>query len=111
MTLHFSPDKIACVVPSECEKYCGTKVGCSNIAFPTLVVELMPNGEDLSWEAGEVFTGRWIGFRLYLGFWVPSGAKPFLGWGRGIYRESLIAVFLGFILTSRIMVSLDLPIS
>ncbi|XP_073917480.1 sodium/glucose cotransporter 1 [Castor canadensis] len=37
-------DKIACVVPSECEKYCGTKVGCSNIAFPTLVVELMPNG-------------------------------------------------------------------
>ncbi|KAM5238412.1 sodium/glucose cotransporter 1 [Ctenodactylus gundi] len=38
------PDKIACVVPSECEKYCGTTVGCSNIAYPTLVVELMPNG-------------------------------------------------------------------
>ncbi|XP_030671070.1 sodium/glucose cotransporter 1 isoform X3 [Nomascus leucogenys] len=37
-------DKIACVVPSECEKYCGTKVGCTNIAYPTLVVELMPNG-------------------------------------------------------------------
>ncbi|KAL1790374.1 Sodium glucose cotransporter 1 [Sigmodon hispidus] len=37
-------DKIACVVPSECNKYCGTPVGCTNIAYPTLVVELMPNG-------------------------------------------------------------------
>ncbi|XP_036593907.1 sodium/glucose cotransporter 1 isoform X1 [Trichosurus vulpecula] len=37
-------DKVACVLPSECEAQCGTKVGCSNIAFPTLVVELMPNG-------------------------------------------------------------------
>ncbi|OBS77023.1 hypothetical protein A6R68_16535, partial [Neotoma lepida] len=37
-------DKIACVIPSECEKYCGTSVGCSNIAYPTVVVELMPNG-------------------------------------------------------------------
>lgn len=37
-------DKIACVVPSECQKYCGTSVGCTNIAYPTLVVELMPNG-------------------------------------------------------------------
>ncbi|XP_023381291.1 sodium/glucose cotransporter 1 isoform X2 [Pteropus vampyrus] len=37
-------EKVACVVPSECERYCGTKVGCSNIAYPTLVVELMPNG-------------------------------------------------------------------
>uniref|UniRef100_A0A8I6AKD1 Sodium/glucose cotransporter 1 n=1 Tax=Rattus norvegicus TaxID=10116 RepID=A0A8I6AKD1_RAT len=37
-------DKIACVLPSECKKYCGTPVGCTNIAYPTLVVELMPNG-------------------------------------------------------------------
>ncbi|XP_036908485.1 sodium/glucose cotransporter 1 [Sturnira hondurensis] len=37
-------DKVACVIPSECEKYCGTKVGCTNIAYPTMVVELMPNG-------------------------------------------------------------------
>ncbi|XP_064424155.1 sodium/glucose cotransporter 1 [Latimeria chalumnae] len=37
-------DVIACVVPEECEKYCGTQVGCSNIAYPKLVVELMPNG-------------------------------------------------------------------
>uniref|UniRef100_A0A452RSB3 Sodium/glucose cotransporter 1 n=1 Tax=Ursus americanus TaxID=9643 RepID=A0A452RSB3_URSAM len=38
-------DKVACTVPSECKKYCGTEVGCTNIAYPTLVVELMPNGE------------------------------------------------------------------
>ncbi|XP_004645555.1 sodium/glucose cotransporter 1 [Octodon degus] len=37
-------EKIACVIPSECQKYCGTSVGCSNIAYPTLVIELMPNG-------------------------------------------------------------------
>ncbi|XP_012515883.1 PREDICTED: sodium/glucose cotransporter 1 [Propithecus coquereli] len=37
-------EKIACVLPSECEKHCGTRVGCTNIAYPTLVVELMPNG-------------------------------------------------------------------
>ncbi|XP_074057184.1 solute carrier family 5 member 4-like isoform X4 [Macrotis lagotis] len=38
------PDEIACAVPSECEKYCGTSVGCTNMAYPKLVVELMPNG-------------------------------------------------------------------
>ncbi|XP_037679387.1 sodium/glucose cotransporter 1-like [Choloepus didactylus] len=38
------PDKVACVVPSECQKYCGTRAGCSAIAFPVLVMALMPNG-------------------------------------------------------------------
>ncbi|XP_010602170.1 sodium/glucose cotransporter 1 isoform X3 [Fukomys damarensis] len=37
-------EKIACTVPSECVKHCGTSVGCTNIAYPTLVVELMPDG-------------------------------------------------------------------
>ncbi|XP_023589490.1 sodium/glucose cotransporter 1 isoform X2 [Trichechus manatus latirostris] len=37
-------DKVACVLPSECEKYCGTRVGCTNIAYPTLVMELLPVG-------------------------------------------------------------------
>uniref|UniRef100_A0A8C4M0H2 Sodium/glucose cotransporter 1 n=1 Tax=Equus asinus asinus TaxID=83772 RepID=A0A8C4M0H2_EQUAS len=37
-------ERVACVLPSECEKYCGIKVGCSNIAYPTLVIELMPDG-------------------------------------------------------------------
>ncbi|XP_056677411.1 solute carrier family 5 member 4-like isoform X2 [Monodelphis domestica] len=38
------PDEVACVVPSECEKHCGISVGCSNIAYPKLVMELMPDG-------------------------------------------------------------------
>uniref|UniRef100_A0A8C5JSZ2 Low affinity sodium-glucose cotransporter-like n=1 Tax=Jaculus jaculus TaxID=51337 RepID=A0A8C5JSZ2_JACJA len=37
-------DKVACVVPSECVKHCGTEVGCTNYAYPTLVLELMPAG-------------------------------------------------------------------
>uniref|UniRef100_A0A8D0DMN8 Sodium/glucose cotransporter 2 n=1 Tax=Salvator merianae TaxID=96440 RepID=A0A8D0DMN8_SALMN len=38
------PDEVACVVPEECKRICGTEVGCSNIAYPKLVVSLMPNG-------------------------------------------------------------------
>ncbi|XP_028629745.1 solute carrier family 5 member 4-like [Grammomys surdaster] len=37
-------DKVACVVPSECVKQCGTSAGCTNYAYPTLVLELMPDG-------------------------------------------------------------------
>ncbi|XP_057177486.1 sodium/glucose cotransporter 1 isoform X2 [Triplophysa rosa] len=37
-------DVIACVDPEECQRYCGTSVGCTNIAYPKLVVDLMPNG-------------------------------------------------------------------
>uniref|UniRef100_A0A8C5WB09 Sodium/mannose cotransporter SLC5A10 n=1 Tax=Leptobrachium leishanense TaxID=445787 RepID=A0A8C5WB09_9ANUR len=38
------PDTVGCVVPEECVKVCGTEVGCSNIAYPKLVIELMPSG-------------------------------------------------------------------
>lgn len=38
-------DEVACVVPEVCKRVCGTEVGCSNIAYPRLVVKLMPNGE------------------------------------------------------------------
>ncbi|XP_044031137.1 sodium/glucose cotransporter 1 isoform X1 [Siniperca chuatsi] len=37
-------DVVACVDPVECEKYCGASVGCTNIAYPKLVVDLMPDG-------------------------------------------------------------------
>ncbi|XP_029300331.1 sodium/glucose cotransporter 1 [Cottoperca gobio] len=37
-------NEVACVDPTECEKYCGASVGCTNIAYPKLVVDLMPNG-------------------------------------------------------------------
>ncbi|NWI03126.1 SC5A9 protein, partial [Tichodroma muraria] len=38
------PDEVACVDPDVCKRVCGAAVGCSNIAYPKLVVELMPNG-------------------------------------------------------------------
>ncbi|XP_049586202.1 sodium/glucose cotransporter 4 isoform X2 [Syngnathus scovelli] len=38
------PDEVACVDPAVCLRVCGTPVGCSNIAYPKLVVELMPVG-------------------------------------------------------------------
>ncbi|XP_045881452.1 solute carrier family 5 member 4 isoform X3 [Meles meles] len=37
-------EKVACVVPSECVKHCGVEVGCSNYAYPMMVLELMPDG-------------------------------------------------------------------
>ncbi|KAI4902007.1 hypothetical protein NFI96_018711 [Prochilodus magdalenae] len=41
--VYFS-DSVGCVDPEECMKVCGAEVGCSNIAFPKLVIELMPSG-------------------------------------------------------------------
>ncbi|XP_060765208.1 sodium/glucose cotransporter 1 isoform X4 [Neoarius graeffei] len=38
------PDEVACVVPELCKSYCDAEVGCSNIAYPKMVVDLMPNG-------------------------------------------------------------------
>ncbi|KAG7332523.1 hypothetical protein KOW79_004357 [Hemibagrus wyckioides] len=38
------PDEVGCVDPDECLKICGAAVGCSNIAYPKLVMELMPVG-------------------------------------------------------------------
>ncbi|XP_075792059.1 sodium/glucose cotransporter 4 isoform X4 [Pelodiscus sinensis] len=38
------PDEVGCVDPKICEAVCGAKVGCSNIAYPKLVMGLMPVG-------------------------------------------------------------------
>ncbi|KAK5612581.1 Sodium/glucose cotransporter 1 [Crenichthys baileyi] len=37
-------DMVACVDPDECQEHCGASVGCSNIAYPKLVLNLLPNG-------------------------------------------------------------------
>ncbi|XP_066466137.1 sodium/glucose cotransporter 1 isoform X2 [Tiliqua scincoides] len=37
-------DEVACVVPQLCKAICEAEVGCSNIAYPKMVVNLMPNG-------------------------------------------------------------------
>lgn len=36
------------MIPEECNEYCGAEVGCTNIAYPKLVVDLMPNGEQIN---------------------------------------------------------------
>ncbi|KAF7655061.1 hypothetical protein LDENG_00061220 [Lucifuga dentata] len=38
------PDEVGCVVPEVCKEVCGTELGCSNIAYPKLVMSVMPNG-------------------------------------------------------------------
>ncbi|KAL1771389.1 sodium glucose cotransporter 1-like [Sigmodon hispidus] len=37
-------DQVACVIPSECQKFCGRQTGCSALAYPMLVIGLMPSG-------------------------------------------------------------------
>ncbi|CAM1323932.1 SLC5A3 (predicted) [Pycnogonum litorale] len=37
-------DRVGCVDPDECFKVCGNRKGCSNIAYPELVLGLMPIG-------------------------------------------------------------------
>ncbi|CAG0886193.1 unnamed protein product [Cyprideis torosa] len=38
------PDKVACNTPELCMAACNNKNGCTNIAYPLLVIELMPPG-------------------------------------------------------------------
>ncbi|XP_076092318.1 sodium/glucose cotransporter 4-like [Mytilus galloprovincialis] len=38
------PNEVGCVDPKECQEICENAVGCSNIAYPKLVLELMPYG-------------------------------------------------------------------
>ncbi|XP_038619235.1 sodium/myo-inositol cotransporter 2 [Tachyglossus aculeatus] len=38
------PDLVACADPKTCQKICGNPSGCSDIAYPKLVLELLPLG-------------------------------------------------------------------
>ncbi|XP_061456112.1 sodium/myo-inositol cotransporter 2 isoform X2 [Rhineura floridana] len=38
------PDLVACADPEVCKKICGNPSGCSDIAYPKLVIELLPLG-------------------------------------------------------------------
>ncbi|XP_067859100.1 sodium/myo-inositol cotransporter 2-like [Heptranchias perlo] len=38
------PNHVACVDPDTCRRVCGNPVGCTDIAYPMLVMELMPGG-------------------------------------------------------------------
>ncbi|XP_078617965.1 sodium/glucose cotransporter 4-like [Branchiostoma floridae x Branchiostoma japonicum] len=38
------PDEVGCVDPDKCLRYCQNAAGCSNVAYPKLVVRIMPTG-------------------------------------------------------------------
>lgn len=38
------PNEVACADPDRCEEICGSRAGCTNIAYPKLVLEIMPAG-------------------------------------------------------------------
>ncbi|GIY60344.1 hypothetical protein CDAR_9651 [Caerostris darwini] len=38
------PNEVACSNPAMCKEICGSEQGCTNIAYPKLVLELMPAG-------------------------------------------------------------------
>jgi len=37
-------DDVACSDPERCQAVCGSDTGCTNIAYPLLVIRLMPSG-------------------------------------------------------------------
>lgn len=55
---------MGCVDPKVCETVCGAKVGCSNIAYPKLVMGLMPVGEKA----------------VFLGVWASTSAEQLCPW-------------------------------
>lgn len=40
-------DEVACTVPERCYEICQSYAGCSNIAYPKLVLGIMPIGQYL----------------------------------------------------------------
>ena len=40
-------DEVACVSEEVCEATCGSGIACSNIAYPTLVLRILPAVSDL----------------------------------------------------------------
>ena len=48
-------DTVGCADPDECEKVCDIRSGCTNIAYPMLVLELMPTGKPTLTQLRETF--------------------------------------------------------
>lgn len=39
------PDDVACASPEACMEVCQSETGCTNLAFPYLVLDIMPVGK------------------------------------------------------------------
>jgi len=44
LTLSVVLDLVGCADPDSCMEICGNPAGCTNIAYPLLVVKIMPHG-------------------------------------------------------------------
>ncbi len=45
LSLVLITDTVGCADPAECKRVCNQESGCTNIAYPMLVLELMPIGK------------------------------------------------------------------
>ena len=43
--IFYFSDEVGCVDPEKCFKICESRTGCTNIAMPKLVLEIMPSGK------------------------------------------------------------------
>ncbi len=37
-------EEVGCIDPEECMQFCGSRKGCSNVAYPKLIIDMMPDG-------------------------------------------------------------------
>ena len=51
----FSTDEIGCIEPDKCKKICNSESGCSNIAYPLLIIKMMPPGKRDKWIWSSLF--------------------------------------------------------
>lgn len=67
--------EVGCVVP----EVCGKEVGCSNIAYPKLVVSVMPNGEK-SFSSAELVAQIWVTLLLYNCYFLHNLLRAVVCW-------------------------------
>lgn len=53
-------ETVGCSDPAICMEVCGSPSGCSNVAYPQLVINLMPPGEFFIHLRYPLLTLRWI---------------------------------------------------
>lgn len=80
-------DEVACADPDLCKQICGNSVGCSDIAYAKLVMELLPAGETLFLPLLSLFT-NFLSHRQF-----PTCHSSFSGL-RGLMMAVMIAALM-----------------